>query len=125
MLPAGHELVQGRLLEGHAEHAADGRGLGPDVEAEDACRPRGRAQKRGQDPHGGRLAGAVAAEEAEDLTLGDGEADAPQRLDAGGLVALGQVEHLDGGSGAHVGRDEASRVNTRKVTRGNVTIVHS
>ena len=37
--------------------------------------PAGRAQQRGQHPHGGRLAGAVGAEEGVDLALGDLEVD--------------------------------------------------
>src|SRR5207253_6494276 len=43
---------------------------------------RGRAQERREDPHHGRLAGAVRAEQAERLTFADRERDAAHGLDA-------------------------------------------
>jgi hypothetical protein len=43
----------------------------------------GCGQKTGQDPHGGRLAGAVGSEEAENLAAGDREADIADRRHPG------------------------------------------
>ena len=54
-------------------------GLLPDVQAGHPCAAGIRAQQAGEDAHGGGLAGAVLPQQAVDLSLGDGEADAVQR----------------------------------------------
>ena len=65
-----------------------------DVEAVDERRARGRRQQRRQHADERRLAGAVRAEQAEDLALFDGEADAVD----GGEVAepLDDLPDVDG-----------------------------
>ena len=75
-LAAGHQRVERRLLQRDADRAADVGGVGDDVVAGDPGAAAGRAQQRGQHPHGGRLAGAVGAEEGVDLAVGDLEVDA-------------------------------------------------
>ena len=68
-LAAGLEVVEPRLLQRDADAAADGGGLTGDIEAGDLRAARGGAEQRRQHADGGRLAGAVGAEEAEDLPL--------------------------------------------------------
>ena len=70
-----------------------------DVEAGHARRPTVGEQQRRQDPHGGRLAGAVRAEQAEHAAGLDPQVDALQRL--GVPVALGELRSLDGGVARH------------------------
>ena len=55
----------------------------------------GRAQQRGQDAHGGGLAGAVVAEQAEHRALGDVEVDVAQRPEI--AVALAEPFGEDAG----------------------------
>ncbi len=67
----------------------DPGGLFLDVEALDEDPPRGRPEQRGEHLDGRRLAGPVRAQQAEDLALGDGEADTVDRdhgLRPGGAV---------------------------------------
>ena len=77
VLAAGEQRVERRLLQRGADRprapAAPSR---DDVEAADARRAGGRRQQRRQHQHGGRLAGAVRAEEAVDLARADREVDA-------------------------------------------------
>ena len=56
-------------------------------------------EERRQDPDGGRLAGAVRAEEPEDGPGRDVQVDAAERLDV--PVALAEPPCLDGGLGRH------------------------
>ena len=67
MLAPREERVERGLLERGADLAAHLGALVHDVVAGDPCRPRGRGQQRGEHQHGGRLAGAIGAEEAVDL----------------------------------------------------------
>ena len=53
----------------------DLEGLGADVEAGQAGDAAGRRQIGGQDPHGGRLAGSVEAQQSDNLSPVDAEAD--------------------------------------------------
>ena len=78
-------------------------GLDPDVEAGDGRTPAAGRQQRAQHPHGGRLAGAVGAEEAVDLAFGDLEIDVVDRGEAVELAhealgADGDFAHGDSGS---------------------------
>ena len=52
-----------------------------DVEAGHRGAAGGRREQRAEHPHGGRLAGAVRAEEAEHLAARDGQVDVSHRLD--------------------------------------------
>src|SRR5262249_51277532 len=75
---------------------AHGGGLGDDVIAGHAGDAAGRPQHRAEDAHGGRLAGAVGAEQAEDLARPRRETDAIDRVDhAAAQVAEGLGEGLD------------------------------
>jgi len=96
VLSAGHELVERGVLEGHPENAPHRSRLGGDIHAVHEGRARGRAHQGGEDPHGGRLAGSIAPQQAEDLAPGDLEADALEGVDASRLVPLGQLTNLDG-----------------------------
>ena len=81
-LAAGHQGVERGLLERDPDLAPHGaRVRGDVVPRDDGPAARGR-QQRGQHPHRGRLAGAVGAEEAVDLAVGDLEVDPVHRLDA-------------------------------------------
>ena len=57
--------------------------------------PRRRRQQGAEHPHDGRLAGAVRAQEAEDLALGHPEVDSAHGLDSA-LEGAGQVSRFDG-----------------------------
>ena len=70
-----------------------------DVEARDARRALVGGEQRGQDPHRGRLAGAVRAEQPEDAARLDAQVDAAKRLDV--AVALVEAAGLDGWIGRH------------------------
>ena len=59
VLPPAEDLVDGRELSGQADGLAHVGGLGGDVEAVDAGRPRVRLEQRGQDPHDRGLARPV------------------------------------------------------------------
>ena len=100
-LHAGHQRVEGRLLEGDADRAPDRGRLGDDVVTGHPRGPAGRPQQRGQHPDRGRLAGAVGTEEGVDLTLGDLQVDARDREHLFGEGPL-QVVDLDGGHGVAV-----------------------
>ena len=79
VLAAGEQRVERGLLQRGADHLAHLRPLRRHVEAADARRAGGRRQQRRQHQHGGRLAGAVRAEEAVDLAVVDGELDPVDR----------------------------------------------
>ena len=66
--------VAGHRLRNHADRAPDVVGLLHDVEAVDERRARGGRQQRHQHADQRRLAGAVGAEQAEDLAFLDREA---------------------------------------------------
>jgi hypothetical protein len=94
VLAAGEQAVDGRVLRGEADAAADLLGLGHDVVARD---PRaalvGRAE-RGEDADGGRLAGSVRAEQPADRACGHRQVDAAESVRV--PVALLEAGGLDG-----------------------------
>ena len=95
VLLGGEVDVQRGVLEDQADVAAHVVALGDDVEAADARRP-GRGRGQGAEHVDRRaLAGAVGAEEAEDLARRDGERHAADGVDL--AVGLDEVVDLDGG----------------------------
>jgi hypothetical protein len=99
-LADGELRLQLALLELRAEHTAGGLVLGDGVEAGDAD-PAGVGHTQPLDTlHGGGLAGAVGAEDAEDLAILDGEGDTVDGRAAG--VGLVQVGDFDDGHASRV-----------------------
>ena len=72
----GQQLVEREALRHVADPPLDPFGIARDVDAADRRGPGRRLQQPAQHADGRRLAGAVAAEEAEDLAARDVEADA-------------------------------------------------
>ena len=95
VLRGGHLHVQRRVLEDQADVAAHVVAPADDVEAADARDPGRGLGQRAEHVDRGALAGAVRAEEAEDLARRDGERDAADRVDL--AVGLDEVVDLDGG----------------------------
>jgi len=106
VLDAGQVLVDGGVLAGQADRVTDGLGVGDDVVTEDTGLAGVGPQDRGEDPDGGRLAGAVGAEEAEHGAGRDGEIDPVEGGDVsepldeaggddGGLPGVGGVPQRD------------------------------
>ena len=93
-VPAGGEVVEAHLLHREADAPADGLGIGVDVVPGHADASRGLPEQRGEYLHRGGLAGAVGAQEAEELLPGDIEVDA---CDGAGAVRidLHEVSDLD------------------------------
>ena len=91
VLLGGEVDVERGVLEDEADVAADVVALGDDVEAADARRPRTSAGEGAEHVDRRALAGAVGAEEAEDLARRDGERDAADGVD----LAVGLDEPLD------------------------------
>jgi hypothetical protein len=75
VLAAGQQRVERRLLQRGADRRPHPRPLLDDVEAADPRGAGGGREEGGQHQHRRRLAGAVGAEEAVDLALGDLEVD--------------------------------------------------
>jgi hypothetical protein len=97
VLLGGEVAVERGVLEDQADVPAHVVALGDDVEAADA-RGAGRGQRQGAEHVDRRaLAGAVGAEEAEDLARRDGERHAADGLDL--AVGLDEGVDLDGGWG--------------------------
>ena len=86
VLEPGQALVDGGVLAREADLLAQLGGVVDDVEPVDARAARRGRQQRGQDAHGGGLAGAVGAEQAEHGPGLDLEVDPAERLDV--LVGL-------------------------------------
>jgi hypothetical protein len=76
------DRIEADLLERHADPPPYRGGIVDHVHARHAGAAGGRREERAEHPHGGGLAGAVGAEEAEHLPLGDGEVDVANRLDS-------------------------------------------
>src|SRR5207247_1385154 len=75
VLAAGEELIERRLLESRADRGAN-LGTVPDHVITGDARPPGRGrEERGEHVYCRRLAGAVRAQEAEDLARSDREID--------------------------------------------------
>ena len=89
VLAAGQAVVERGLLAGEGEAGARGRGLAHDVMACDERAAGGGGEQRREDPHGGRLAGAVVAQQAEHGARFDDEIQAAQGL--GGAEGAPQV----------------------------------
>jgi hypothetical protein len=83
VLAAGEHLVDRVVLAGQPDPAADRGRVPRHVEARDRGAARVRPQERGEDPHRGRLAGAVRADQRADAARGHRE-----------------VEPVEGGGGA-------------------------
>jgi hypothetical protein len=98
VLLGGQVGVKGRLLEDQADVTADLVPLAGDVEAGHRGRAGGRVGQGAEDLDGGRLAGAVGAEEAEGLPRPHVQVDAGNGLDL--LVALDQSPDGDRRRGA-------------------------
>ena len=101
VLLAGEVQVEARVLEDDPDAAPDGGRVTVEVVAGDRDRAARLGEGRRQDRDGRRLAGAVRAEEGEQLARLDIEADVVDRRGAGLPVALGQV--VDGDDRSHGG----------------------
>lgn len=81
VLAAGEVTVDRGVLAGDADAAADGGRIAEQVVPGDPGRAGVRAQQRGQQPYGRRLARAIGAEEAADSALRDGQIESAQGVD--------------------------------------------
>ena len=90
-----HVVVDAEEVGHVADQAADFLGMGVDRVAADAGLAPGGLQERGQDPHGGRLARAVGADEAEQVALGQLEGEVIDGVQL--AVDFGEVLGLDHG----------------------------
>ena len=79
MLGAGEERIEGRLLEGGADHGAHLGAFADDVVAADPGGARRGRQQRGEHVDRRRLAGSVGPEEAVDLAGLDAQVDPVHR----------------------------------------------
>ena len=79
VLPDLHVVVDPEHVRHEAEDATSRVGVPPDVDAGDLGVTGGRGQQGRQDPERGRLAGAVRADQAEDLAFADGQVEAGDR----------------------------------------------
>ncbi len=112
VLAAGQLEVEARLLEHHAESRAVAGVAAVGRLAVERQRPGVRRDEAGQQAKGGRLAGAVRAEQAEDLAGRDVEAEAVERgalLESAGEAGRPKPRHAfrrralrrRGGDGRH------------------------
>ena len=106
------EQVAGRLAR-EADLAPQSLRVLDDVEARDARPAVVGAQERGEDAHGGRLAGTVGSEETEDAALGDRQVDALQGVD----VAEGLLDALGEDRGSGHGRQCTRLRRNRRLSR--------
>ena len=98
VLAAGGQLVGPAQLAHVADAAADPPGLAPDVQPGDRGAAPVDRQQGGQHPQRGGFAGAVRAQESDDLTPGDLQADPAHRLDRlvpAAREALAQLPGVD------------------------------
>ncbi len=95
-LGAGHQRVDGRVLEGHADAPSDLAGVAHDVESGHGGSAARGLQQRGQHPHGGGLPRPVRTEEPEDLAPPDRQVDAVDgdEVAEAALEALGDDDRL-------------------------------
>ena len=99
--PDGHLVVERRRVGQKADARADLVRVARDVDAVDGHLAGGRQEHAAEDLERGRLAGAVEAEEADDLAALDGEGEV---ADGGVLaVVLGQSFDFDHGGGGDGG----------------------
>src|ERR1035441_2361220 len=83
------ELVEVQLLRHHADARLGQLELTVDIEAEDAGGTASLIDQRGHNTDQGRLAGAIGAQQREEIALLDVQIDATQRLDAV-FIGLGE-----------------------------------
>ncbi len=102
VLADGHLAVQRESLRHVAELAPHLHAAGLDRAAEQRRRALRRRQQAGEHLHGGRLAAAVGAEEAEDLAALDRQGDVVDRHEV--PEAAGQALGVDGDFGAGLAR---------------------
>jgi len=105
-LAHGEERVEDQLLRHHAERAPRGTVVGDDVVAHHPDRTGARPVQPGDDRDQRGLAGAVRAEQPEELALGDLERDAAQGLEV--TVALVDGADVDRGSHSSGGPNSAA-----------------
>jgi len=123
---AGQLGMQREVAGQEADAAADLPAVGAAVQVEQRGRPRGRPDQVEQQPHRRRLAGAVGAEEPEDLAAPHLEVEGEHAVAV--AVVLGQRARLDrcpaGRRARHRARagDDARRGH---VLRGSPTGVHA
>ena len=79
-LVAGHQWIDGRILQSHADVAAHIVGLRDDIETGHLCRAGRRLQQSRQHPDDRAFSGAVRAKESEDLAVLHFEVDTVDRL---------------------------------------------
>src|SRR5207249_2906211 len=101
VLAGSQLLVERGVLKNETDARADRRRVVVDVDARHASGARRRAHQRAQDVDRRRLAGAVRAEEAEDLSRLNVQVDASHGLDR--AEALGEVVDRDDRLVAHAG----------------------
>ena len=99
ILVDGHLQVQRRALREIAEARANVQGVVEDVMALHLRHARGGRDEAREDAHGGRLAGAVGTEEADDLAAAHLEADIVERTER--AVTLGQPVRVNHHVGGH------------------------
>jgi hypothetical protein len=95
VLLAGQQADGAAVLADRADDRADPAGVAQHVDPGHRGPAGVRAGQRGQDPHGGGLAGAVRAEQGVHAAGPDGEAQPVQRADAA-LEGLAEVLGLEG-----------------------------
>jgi hypothetical protein len=91
VLPAGEHIVDGRMLADQADPLADSVRPRHHVEPGHFGPAAVRPEQRGQDSHGRRLPGAVAAEQAVHCPLAHGQVEPVQ----GGRVAIQLAQFFD------------------------------
>jgi hypothetical protein len=100
VLLAGLQVVDRRVLAGEADAATDPAAVADDVEARHPGLAGVRADQRGQDAHGGGLAGAVRAEQREHAAALDPQVDAGKHLHRTvGLLEAGRLDRQFVGHG--------------------------
>jgi hypothetical protein len=99
---SGHERIDGRVLEGDTDGTTNLVGLFHHVETRHQCRARGGLQEGREHAHDRALAGAVRAEQSEDLARAHFEVDAVDGFDD--VVTRAEVADQfagDDGGGSH------------------------
>ncbi|CAM5473184.1 hypothetical protein SSTU70S_05805 [Stutzerimonas stutzeri] len=93
------ELVEVELLRHHAQAALESGRIAIQVVAEHVHRAAALVHQRGKNADGGGLAGAVGAEQGEEIAFGNVQVDALEGLEA---VAIGLGQLPDGQSVIHI-----------------------
>ncbi len=115
VLVDGQQLVEREALRHVADSPLHAFGIGRHVDAADRGGARRRPQEAAQHPDGGGLAGAVAAQEAEDLAATDVErqpVDGEERAESSR-----EVPDVDGFRGVDVGRCRHEALSGRRRER--------